>query len=186
MGTEASGHKSVLSGITHEPELEHPQRRPFKLTAEPTDAGASRGRDRKLAAAPLTASAFASPDVSQERPLPLVPSSGAGTTHLRWSPSGPPRERGRDWGGGPLGLQGLRLLMPISPPAGDGVSPVCDTVSTDMCAHTACFCSTEHSSSFRVLLKHQGHRSLRAIAGLQGQDPRVTESGGYLNSGPQG
>lgn len=107
MGTEAS-HKSVLSSITHKPKLEPPQRPPCELTAEPTDAGASRGSDRKLAAAPLTASAFASPDVSQERPLPFVPSSGAGTTHLRWSPSEPPRERGRDWGG----HRGFRLWSP--------------------------------------------------------------------------
>ena len=144
-----------------------PQHPPFELTAEPTDASASCGRDRKLAAAPLTASAFASPDVSQERPLPFVPSSGSGTTHLRWSPSGPPRDRGRDWGGAP-GLQGLRLLVPTSPPAGDGVSLVCDAVSADICAHTACFCSTEHSSSFRVLLKHRGHpvtQGHRRIAG---------------------
>lgn len=153
MGTEAS-HKSVLSSIIHKPELEPPQRPPCELTAEPTDAGASRGSDRKLAAAPLTASAFASPDVSQERPLPFVPSSGAGTTHLRWSPSGPPRERGRDWGG----HRGFR---------GCGCSYV--TLSADMCAHTASFCSTEPSSSFRVLLKHRGHpvtQGHRRIAGM--------------------
>lgn len=116
MGTEASGHKSVLSGITHEPELEPPQRTPFELTAEPTDAGVSRGRDRKRAAAPLTASAFASPDVSQERPLPFVPSSGAGTTHFHWSPSGPPRDRGRDWAGGHRGFRGCGCSCPPARP----------------------------------------------------------------------
>lgn len=40
-----------------------------------------------------------------------------------------------------------------------------------MCAHTACFCSTEHSSSFRVLLKHRGHPVTQGHRRISGTGP---------------
>lgn len=127
MGTKAS-HKSVLSGITREPELEPRRRPPRELTAEhraaPTGTRASRGRDRKRCR-PLTASAFASPDVQPRASASIYtkfrsrhdspPWEAGSGSHLRWSPSGPPTEEGAETGEGHRGLQGLRLLESTSP-----------------------------------------------------------------------
>lgn len=148
MGTKTS-HKSVLSGITCEPELEPPRHPPRELTAEhraaPTGTRASRGRDRKRCR-PLTASAFASPDVQPRASASIY-------TKFRSRHNSPPLEPkrashgggGRDWGGSPgaSGAAAARVQQParqVVPQHMEApalcVSPVCDTVNADIRVRT--------------------------------------------------
>lgn len=159
MGTEAS-HKSVLSGITREPELELPQHPPRELTAvltdAPTDARASRGRDRKRCRLP-TASAFALPDMQPRASVSIY-------TKFRSrhdsSPLEPERASqgggGRDWGGAP-GASGAvaarvhqsarRVTTQHMKAPALCVSPVCDTVTVDIHVHMDIRVYTLHVSA---------------------------------------